>query len=252
MEASLFSNLAWLPKPPKDFRQRVLALLDQTGDLGASVRFLASYALDANHLNSLANAIGRGRHAGRSFAPLTPFRLGLLGNGTLDLMIPALVSSAARHGFLLECVVADYDQIIQEATSPESKINRAGVDAVLIALDYRGLPLQFKPGDREVSHASVTRALEYIDAVRSGVRQHGNAPCIVQTLAPPIETVFGSLERAIPGTPRHMVERINSQLMESVAASNDLLLDVAGLAETVGLAAWFDPALWNLGEYSTA
>lgn len=246
MQASLFSKLAWLPRPPADFRQQVRALLDQTGDLGKPVRALASHALDENQLNSLANAIGKARGAGRSLAPLVPFRLGLLGNGTLDLLIPALVSSAARHGFLLECVVADYDQIIQEATSPKSKINSAGVDAVLIALDYRALPLQFKLGDREVSETSVTRAFQYIDTVRAGIRQHSNAISIVQTLAPPVETVFGSLDRAVPGTARHTIDQINIRLIADVAASNDLLLDIAGLTETVGQAAWFDPTLWNL------
>jgi FkbH-like protein len=35
-----------------------------------------------------------------------------------------------------------------------------------------------------------------------------------------------------------------------VLSSGDVLLDVAGLAETVGLANWHNPQLWNLGKFS--
>lgn len=74
--------------------------------------------------------------------PSTPFRLELLGNATLDFIIPSLVATAARYGIGLECIRADYDQIIHEAVSPESIINRSQPDAVLIATDYRALPLR--------------------------------------------------------------------------------------------------------------
>jgi FkbH-like protein len=242
------SELSWLPRPPADFRQQVRALADQAGDLGRPLRALASYALNENQSTSLAKAVGVARAAGRSFAPLTPFRLGLLGNGTLDFMIPALVASAARYGFLLECVKADYDQVMQAAVSPSSTINTAGLNAVLIALDHHGLPLQCPFGDAELAEETVERAVQYIDAIRSGIRRHGNAISIVQTLARAVEAQFGSLDRAIPGTPHYLVERINSRLVELVRASDDLLLDISGLADTVGLAAWHDPRLWNMAK----
>jgi FkbH-like protein len=248
MNACLFSDLSWLPRPPDDFRRQVRALPDQSGPLGRPFRNLASYALDQNQLNSLAKAMAAARGAGRSLAPLVPFRLGLIGNGTLDFIVPALIVSAARHGFLLDCVSAHYDQVIQEAVAPDSKLNRAELDAVLIALDYRGMPLQFKPGDVALSEASVARAMQYIDTIRSGIRHNGKTISIVQTLARPIETIFGSLDRVTPGTPQYVIQQINDRLAEQVAASDDLLLDVAGFAETVGLAAWHDPTLWNLAK----
>lgn len=253
MSVSLFTDLSWLPRPPEDFRKRARALTD-AGDAGAEARALAAYGLDINQLVSLANALGKARGAGKSLASLAPFKLGVLGNGTLDFIAPALIASAARHGFALECFGASFDQVIQEAMAPDSAINTAGVDAVLIALDYRGLPLTFKAGDAESATAMAERAVRYINAVRAGIRQHSRAICLVQTLATPVEGLFGSLDPTVPGTPAQVIRLINQRLVEEVAASEDVLFDVARLAETVGLAAWFDPTLWNIAKapFSTA
>lgn len=248
MDASLFADLSWLPRPPNDFRQQVRALADHPGPLGSPIRALASHALDVNQMISLANAINTARAARRSLVPLTHFRLGVLGHGTLDLIVPALIASAARHGLLLECFTADYDQVLSEAISPGSGLNAAGLDAVLVALDYRGLPLPFSPGDAESAAASVERSLQYIDTVRTGIRQNGKTIAILQTLARPVETIFGSLDRVMPGTQQYVIQQINSRIAECIGVSDDLLLDVAGIAETVGLAAWHDSTSWNLAK----
>jgi hypothetical protein len=53
-----------------------------------------------------AAAMGRLAVSGRPLTPLTPFKLGVLGNGTLDIIVPVLVGTAIRHGFALGCVIA--------------------------------------------------------------------------------------------------------------------------------------------------
>ena len=45
-------------------------------------------------------------------------------------MVPALVASAARHGIALEVIQPSYDQVAQEALTPDSKVNCANPDAV--------------------------------------------------------------------------------------------------------------------------
>jgi HAD superfamily phosphatase (TIGR01681 family) len=49
-----------------------------------------------------------------------------------------------------------------------------------------------------------------------------------------------------------MIDRFNSELRTAVAGSSDLLLDVAALAETVGLTRWHDPVQWALGKFPCA
>jgi FkbH-like protein len=247
MTADLYAHLAWLPQPPADFTRECRGLGEHPKP-GAGAMALAGLSLDGNQLARLGRTIIRLSAEGRDMWPLAPLKLGLLGNGTLDLLTPALVASAARYGILLEVIKSDYDQVLQEALSPESAVNEAKPDAVLIALDMRGLPMRDTPGDLDRARVSVADSIGYLNSVREGLRQNSGSICIVQTLAPAPETLFGSLDRVLPGTTRDLVARFNRELSDSVAGTQDLLLDVGSLAATVGLAQWHSPAQWNLAK----
>ena len=246
MSDELYSELSWLPRAPADFHAQCSALPVSGGPQGARVRALASFALDDNKLNWLARTIDSLRAKPGALSPLTPFKLGIASNSTTHFLVPALVATAARHGILLECVEGGFDQPLQDACNPGSGINRSRPDAVLVALDYRGLPLRPAPG--EAVEAAVANAIAHLDAIRGGFRANSGASCILQTLARPPEASFGSLDFALPGTSRHLVDGFNRRLADRLRGSTDLILDVAGLAETVGLAQWHDPTLWNIGK----
>jgi FkbH-like protein len=188
------------------------------------------------------------RADGRSLAPLVPFRLGVISNSTSHFIVPALVGTAARHGIALECIEANFDQVIQDALSPDSEINRCQPDAVLIALDYHGLPLSPTPGDAASAAASVATCLQYFENIRTGLHQNSKALCIFNTVPRPLDNQFGSLDFALPGTMRGLIEAVNRGLADQLSGGPDLLFDVAGLAETVGLANWHDPTLWNMAK----
>lgn len=248
MSSDLCSDLSWLPTPPPDFNARCRTALDDPDNLGWRVQALASFRLDENKLNHLARTIARAKSQHLELKPLTSFRLGVLSNSTVDLIVPCVVSSAARHGLALECIKADYDQVMQEALSPASSINSAKPDAVLIAVDYRAISLRCKLGSEEDAGNVVTNALALIESVRAGIKAHSNAICILQTIAAPSERLFGSFDRVLPGTQRYLIDRINIALAQSIRGTADVLLDVAGLAETVGLDRWHSPVQWNLAK----
>jgi len=249
MSNQLYSKLAWLPPAPADFSRQCKGLLDEPSTLGKRLRALANHSLDEHELNRLAKAAQRAEAAGHSLAPLIHFRLGIISNATTHFIVPALVATALRHGIDLECVEADYDQAVQTALSADSVINRSNCDAVLVALDYRGLPLQAAPGQAAQSNEeAVNAALSYLDRIREGLRQHGKAICLMQTLARPVEATFGSFDLVLPGTLRSLIEQINHGLALRLSGSQDLLLDVAQIAETVGLADFHDPRLWNMAK----
>ena len=246
----LYAELQWLPRVPREFSDKLRALGNTTASLGKELQALALYGLDLNQLTKLAKVIVKARAEGKSLGPLKPFRLAVLSNSTIDLVVPALVASAARHGIDLEIVQPSYDQVAQEALTPDSKVNSSKPDAVLFALDYRALPLKLSLGDSETSIATQQGAIGYLQALRNGIKANSNAVCIFQTFAPPPEALFGSLDRALPGTMRSLLDGVNRELGEFVLGSGDVLLDVAGLAETVGLADWHNPQLWNMAKFS--
>jgi FkbH-like protein len=248
MGAGLYTQLAWLPRPSEDFHAQCHGLSEHQGSLGLGIQALAHHALDENQLTSLAKLIAEAREQRRSLSPLVPVRLGILSNATSQLIVPALVASAARHGIALECCEANFDQTVQEALSPESTISRAQPDAVLIAVDHRGLPLRQCLGDAAAAQETVAEALGHLARIRKGVAVNSKAICIVQTVARPPETIFGNVDLAVPGTMRGLVDRVNQGIAESLSGSGDVLFDVAGIAETVGVANWHDPTLWNLAK----
>lgn len=248
MSRNLYANMMWLPKPPGDFSKRCRQLPEADGSPGRQMQFLATHALDENQLNRLAAALGRARAAGLSLAPLQVFRMGIIGNATSHFLKPALEATAARHGFALECIEAGFGQVMQEALSPDSMINCAGVDAVLIAIDHRGLPLQPAGSDAAAARGSVDAALDQLKMVREGLRRHGKAVCIVQTLPRPAESLFGSYDAVMPGSLHSLIDAFNRDLAKSLPGTQDVLFDVAHLADTVGLAEWHDPTLWNMAK----
>ncbi len=248
MSTQLYTRLEWLPEPPADFAAQCRQAAEGGQELGKRLRFLANHRLDESGLNRLAKALGKAKTAGHGLAPLTPFRLGIVSNATSHFMVSALVATALRHGISLECVESDYGQPMQSALSPDSAVNRARCDAVLVAIDHRGLPLSRTAGDAAAGEDGVKAALTQLATIRRGLREHGAGACILQTLPRPVESLFGSLDFALPGTERHNVDLFNRELARSLIGSEDLLLDVAHIAETVGLSAWHDPTLWNLAK----
>lgn len=241
MESEFFSNLSWLLPAPADFRKQCDNLLMMEGPLGQSVRTLATHALNEKQLGRLSRVISAISSRGGDLSSLTPFKLGLIGNGTLDLITPTLTASAARHGILLQCVQAEFGQTIQEALDSASDINRARPDAVLLCIDYRALP-------GLTTQQGVADAIAMIRTMREGFRRNCGAVSIVQTFVPPAEPLFGSLDRTQRQSVRGAIDVLNRDLVADVTESADILFDVGSLAELVGLASWHSPAQWNMAK----
>jgi FkbH-like protein len=247
---SLFIDLAWLPPAPAQFADAVKRL-PQSASPGLEIQALAQHSLGLNQLTRLAKAIEQWRrNDSAALEPLIPFRLAILSNSTVDMLAPTLVATAARHGIALELILPAYDQVAQEAMNPHSLINTARPDAVLFALDYRALPLKISPTDGAAAAATIAAALGYLRSLKDSIAKHSNAVCVLQTFAAPVETLFGSLDRALPGTLRSLIDEVNRGVGQMALGDGDVLLDVASLAETVGLADWNDTHLWNMAKFS--
>jgi FkbH-like protein len=235
--------LPWLPAPPDDFLERCGALPEASPSPGEAVAFLASHRLSPQQALALSRAMNRCRSDGRTLAPLSPFRLGVLASATYDLVNDCIPAAAARHGVAAELVTAPYDQVMQQALDMNSDVNRAHCDAVLIAVDHRWLKL-----DRAVAAGQadtrVAEAVGHLRAIVEGLRAHGGSPAILQTVATPPQALFGSYDRRVRDTPRSMIEEANGAIVRLAEETGSYLLDVAALAERIGTDRWFDPIQW--------
>jgi FkbH-like protein len=245
MSNTTFTNLQWLPKAAADYASRCKAVLDARTGIGREIQSLATSALDQNQLARLANTIDKLRSNGAELKPLVPFRLGLLSNSTTDFIIPALVATSARHGISLEVVKGGYDQVLQDALNPDSLVNRSTPDAVLLAIDYRGLPIKGAGGSAENGAAAIDASLGYLQSVREALGRNSKALCIFQTISSPPETLFGNMDGVHPGSLRRIIDGVNTGIGETVRGSTDIVIDVDHLASTVGLGDWHAPHEWN-------
>jgi FkbH-like protein len=244
MTGQLLRDLAWLPPPPVDFRSRLKALGDTPATTGREIRYLASHALNGNQLTDLARAIDKLRKANADFAPLAPLRLGIVSNATTSLLAPVLVGTAARHGFAVECVETEFNQGLQAGLDPQSDLNRSKSDVVLLAVNWRGLFLQSGIGDAADAEQAIEKSIRYLTSMAHAIGTHSGATIIFETIARPPEQLFGSYDLRMPGTLRYLTDNFNRALAERLHGTPHLLLDVAALAENVGLADWHDNTLW--------
>ncbi len=244
--AHIYTRLSWLPTPPGDFsaqlgkaKGRVLT--------GHEFRQLASYSLDANQLTSLAKILTSHQQKQADISPLAKLSLGIVSNSITQLLVPAIIGTALRYGFALEVVETGYNQVAQAALSHDSPLEGRKLDSILVAIDYRGLPLFITPGDSVAAEKTLSGCLEYLRTIIQKLHQKTGAQIIVQNIVPPMEYTFGSFEERLPGTRLWLIRKLNAALNE-LSPAEATILDIAGLAACTGLEQWHDPKLWNLAK----
>lgn len=251
----MLTNLGWLPEPPSDFDERVRALrrdvsAGDPSDLHPRVMALATAALDDSQLNKLSRVAADMRKRPAPLGGLTGLKLGLVGDGTLSLLVPAIVGSALRHGLLVEVVEGGYGSAVQEAVDPSSEVRSAGLDMALVASDARLLGLDQAAGSAEAASAKVEAAFQRIRLIADSLRPSVASAILVQTVAPALEPLFGSFDRAEPSSPFAMVSALNRRIAEWAAQGAVILVDIARLAATVGIEHWDDPRHWHASKLS--
>ncbi len=238
-------GMPWLLPAPGDFKARAKALASSASPDEAEARRLAAFALDLNELDALSKVVRRQREFFISSVGFAPLRLGIVASHTMDYLAAALPGTGLRHSILLDVVLAGYGQAAQELLNPDSSFAAQHLDCVLLAFDYRALGLDRVFLKKEEAEEVVSAAINYVSSMAAGVRNVINATCILQTLVPPSDPVFGGLDARVPGSPRAMIERFNLRLLNEVVKENDLVVDVAFLASQVGLNIWNDARGWH-------
>lgn len=143
-------DLPWLPQPPEDFRMKARSLLEDSGSSREMARRLSEYRLTSSQLYILAKCICK-----IALSEADVVRLGVLSNGTVDLLLPMLTVTTLRHGIWSRIIGTTFNQVAPQALNPTSEINLAECHYVLLAIDHRGLPLNPTPGDLDRAYDSI-------------------------------------------------------------------------------------------------
>ncbi len=235
-------TLPWLPSPPANWTSTLKTLDLASADAGLALQRLATSALNLNQLSSLGKRIELSLAGERSLSPFPSLRLAILSNATISFAAAAIPASALRHGVATQVKFAEYERVAGVALEGDADIAAFAPDAVLLALDHRGLPFGAMTAGEPVS-AVVDEVTSYLRRLRDGIKLNFGAPVIFQTLATPASSTFGSFDVRVGGTWRATIAAVNSAIVD-LAAADDYVLDVAGLVERVGTERWFDEVQW--------
>jgi FkbH-like protein len=244
----MLTNLDWLPPPPADFRERLGALRKRLGgplpdDFHEQVVALATASLSDSQLDRLARFSSE--LAAKPAPGLMKAKLGILGDGTLSLCVPAVIGTALRYGLSLEVVEGAYSNAVQETADRASALHRAGLDFALLASDARLLGLDTAESSAAAADSKVETAFQRLRMIVEGLRPSVTSAMLVQTVPEPLEDLFGSFDRADPGSPFAMTAALNRRIADWAATGAVILVDVARLAASVGLERWNDPRHWH-------
>jgi len=226
----------WLIETPKNFRDINRSLTACTDGLAAQIKALANTRLDINQLTTLSTTINRLNVEHANLSPLAPFTLGVVGQSTTNLFCAALPAAAARRGVNLKIVESEYNQLVHEALNPESAMVADDIDAILLCLDHRALPME----------ADVEASIEFIESVRAGFSRGCKTPIIYGTLVNPPCSLLGSFDRLYVGSLANKIRAFNAHLVDMSERYGDYILDVESVAAAIGTHGWYDPAQWNL------
>ena len=238
-------SLPWLLPAPADFRARIKAARTAEDLDPRAATGLAAHALDLSQLGQLGRLLAARPDEFAGMGRLRPITIGIAATHTADLVAEALPGTGLRHGLLVTTHQVDYGQTAQALLDSKSSLAEAKPDFVLLALDALALGLARPFFDQAEAEAAVQSALDYVISLRDGAKSNVGAGAILHTLAPPVETLFGSFDARQPGSVRWMIGRFNQRLASEAIGEADMLLDMAALAETVGLAHWHDPLRWH-------
>lgn len=239
---NIFETLSWLQAAPADFASKLAS-----ANTGSQLRMLAQYALSDNQLRKMAKKYKQLVETGITLEPLVNMKIGMISNATTQLIASSIEGSALRYGIGLNVIEAEFNQLAQEAFSEKSLFTEHALNMILIAADYRGLPLRPCPGNIVKAENNVQECLSFIKKIIESLRKKTDAQVLLQNIVPPVELLSGSFEGRLPGTIPWLIQRLNIEL-DKLVADDLLIVDVAALASTVGLSNWHDSTLWNLAK----
>jgi FkbH-like protein len=260
---SSLSHFPWRPRLTEDWLPRCNALDMRIRALGANspatefdaiaieARQLAGHALGANENLKMERLGQRMMSHHDRFSGLRHLRVGLVSNGTVAHLIPALSAAGLVRGLLVEAFEIPYQWMIRRAYDREEPGQSAlpdapapadisvRADASVIMLDenaFRG-PEAALDGDRE--ERTLEDAQVLLKRMAAALGNDAGGAVIVSTLPLSAWNVSSS-EAALAGSAQSFLMRLNQLIAQGAQRREWLMWDLAALASRVGGDDWFD------------
>jgi FkbH-like protein len=228
--------------------KRVRALADGDGDasideLCVAVRRLAGEQLGPREQMKMENLAGRLLPLVEKLSPLRRFKLGVIGNRTLDFLTRPLRAAGLARGILIEVHEAPYDAVASFAYGPSNPFGEK-LDAVAIILDEGAFKQPADLLDRDGEKTALAEADAFLHQIADAARRKTGGAPIVATL-PAYTPQIGSADIATPGSTARFNTRLNDLIADGAQDRHWIAWDLAELAARVGYDRWHDPVRFH-------
>jgi FkbH-like protein len=237
------NRLDFLPKTG----QRLELPLPGDPDVWSKLRQASSFQLGFTDGLKLDRAIAKlpaFKPDGRDRVPT--LKLAILSSATTEHLAAGLRVAGARHNTAIQVYTPAYGSALQELNDPDSGLAAFHPDIVLICYPY---PHLFGAAELAKTPERVAESLFFAGSILQNLRDlaRGKFGCSViqQAVLPAALPLAGNHEFQLPGSPAHLVARLNQTLREQSVTEKFSLLAIDDAVANDGLAAWHDRALWH-------
>lgn len=251
--------LPWLPRPSGKLRDRIASLPSEPLEALTFLQSLAQAAwgeadlrLLGRRVRTILKSAPAGFAAEARSRGLIQVRILVLSASTASHIAEALIGTAIRFNFLLDVVIAEYEEPEPWLERNAGELKRSPADFVLLASDHRMLKLASRLGDEAAARQVVHAAMARITRVAELAAAATGRPVILQTLAGDPDAIQFNIDLGLPGSPRYLTSEFNRRLVLMARQQSRLVLDVNALASLVGQTAWSAGRYWYAAKYPFA
>ena len=227
-------QLAWLAQHP-DLGAAIASaksLSDPVARLREAAR-LAGYRRDFTLTLRLDRLAREGidllaREGQSALSGFTPLRMAVLASHTVDHLLPGIRVAALQRQVGVSLYLAPYGQYRQALLGDDPALKAFAPQVILLALDALDSPpaCPLHASAQETESAVQARVAELRGLWRKA-RERYAAQVIQQTWVPAGPALFGHFDAQVPGSPRALLERLNSEIRRAAAEDGVLLMDLA-------------------------
>jgi FkbH-like protein len=184
-------------------------------------------------------------------AGLTPVKVAVLTNYTVDPLLPLLQARALPSGLKVSTYAPGFDLWMPELVDPDSGLRKFAPDVVILDLLPESLAPElsrsFLALDRQGVEAASNAIVSVIESGIGALRTWSKARLLVHAMPRPIGPVLGIVD-ANPGGQQPAFAALNDRLRDLCRAVDAYVVDTDRLVADVGIPAWRDHRMWSLAK----
>jgi FkbH-like protein len=189
------------------------------------------------------------RNLRRDFTGLRPFRLGLFGDSSTQLLHQAIRGHGYEAGWNIEVWEADYDQADMQILDSGSDFYARNVAACVVIDSTRKLLRKFNASSPAQRAGFTAKVLDRVAHRWQALQRGGVNTLLYANFPEEDDRVFGQFGSKVPGAFIHQLRKANVLLQEfAVEHPGFHIVDLAWLQNQLGRERFFSPALYVTAE----